>query len=62
VKSLKLVKTEDLDMVEILYPKLDERTERLTFMSCGGDFIRNPSGVGGDYASRLVMVAERFVP
>jgi LPXTG-site transpeptidase (sortase) family protein len=57
-----LVKTENLDMAIVVYPKLDDHTERVTLISCGGDFIRNPSGVGGEYASRVILTAERYVP
>lgn len=59
VRALRLVPTAQIDLADLIYPALDANTERLTLMSCGGDFIRNPSGVGGEYASRLIVTAER---
>jgi hypothetical protein len=62
VKSVNLYKLSELDMDPVVFPVLDSTTERITLISCGGTFIPNPSGVGGDFDSRIVLVAERFVP
>jgi sortase (surface protein transpeptidase) len=59
VKSVTLYHLGDIDMDAIVYPPLDNQTERITLMSCGGTFI--PAAVGGEFDSRLVLVAERFV-
>ncbi len=48
-------------MDAIVFPALDAHTERITLISCGGDFVPNPGG-GGEYTSRVVLVAERYVP
>jgi len=48
-------------MDAIVFPALDVHTERVTLISCGGDFLPNPGG-GGEYTSRVVLVAERYVP
>jgi hypothetical protein len=61
VKSVDIVSLDNLDMNPIVYPPLDEHTERVTLISCGGTFIPNPSGYGGSYDSRVILVAERYV-
>lgn len=48
-------------MDPIIFPMLDEHTERVTLISCGGDFVPRAGG-GGEYTSRVVLVAERYVP
>jgi hypothetical protein len=60
VKSVTLYHLSDLDMDAVVYPPLDSHTERVTLISCGGTFI--PAAVGGEYDSRIVLVAERYVP
>lgn len=60
VKSVTLYHLSDLDMDAVVFPALDSHTERVTLISCGGTFI--PAAVGGEYDSRIVLVAERFVP
>jgi hypothetical protein len=46
---------------EITYPPLDSYHERVTLISCGGDFYRAPNGEG-HYHSRLLVIAERHIP
>ena len=48
-------------MDRIVYPLIDQNTERVTLISCGGDFVPSPGG-GGEYTSRVVVVAQRYVP
>ena len=60
VKSVTLYHLGEIDMDAVVYPPLDDHTERITLMSCGGTFI--PAAVGGEFDSRVVVVAERFVP
>jgi hypothetical protein len=66
VRWVSIVPLADLDsggMQEIVYPGLDEHTERVTLISCGGDFVPyNGSDGAGEYSSRVVLVAERYVP
>ena len=62
VKSVDLVHIENLDMNQVVYPALNDHTERVTLISCGGTFIPAASGYGGEYNSRIVLVAERYVP
>lgn len=62
VKSVDIVPLSDLDMDAVVFPPLDSHTERVTLISCGGDFVPNPSGYGGEYESRVILVAERFIP
>lgn len=66
VRSVSIVPLADLDnggMQSIVYPALDEHTERVTLISCGGDFVPySASGGAGEYTSRVVLVAERYVP
>jgi hypothetical protein len=59
VKSVEIVKLANLDMDLVVYPPLDSYTERITLISCGGTFI--PAAVGGEYDSRVILVAERYV-
>lgn len=64
VKRVDLVPLDSLNqaaMDAIVYPDLDEHTERVTLISCGGDFVPYAGG-GGEYLSRVVLVAERWVP
>lgn len=66
VKSVDVIPVSTLDdggMQSIVYPPLDSYTARITLISCGGDFIPYANGSGaGEYASRVVLVAERYVP
>jgi sortase (surface protein transpeptidase) len=61
VRSSDIVRVEDLDMGRILSPSLDEHIERVTLISCDGDLYYEP-GVGGEYTSRLIVMAERYIP
>lgn len=62
VHSVEIVGLAALDMDAIVFPQLAENTERITLISCGGTFVPNPSGYGGEYNSRVILVAERYVP
>lgn len=61
VKSVEVVNLWSLDMEAVVFPPLDEHTERITLLSCGGTFVPYAGG-GGAYDSRVVLVAERWVP
>src|SRR5512139_1252898 len=63
VRSVEIVLLAELQngaMDGFVFPVLDSRTERVTLISCGGDFVPRPGG-GGDYTSRVILVAERYV-
>jgi hypothetical protein len=60
VKSVEIVPLADLGMDGVVFPALDSYTERITLISCGGTFI--PAAVGGEYVSRVLLIAERYVP
>ena len=60
VRYVATVALTELDMDEIVYPALEGTIERVTLISCGGTFV--PSAVGGEYTSRVILVAERYVP
>lgn len=60
VKSVAVVSLQDLDMDAVVYPWLDAGVERVTLISCGGTFVPYASG-GGEYTSRVILVAERYV-
>lgn len=60
VKSVDIARLDTLDMDPVVFPTLDSYTERVTLISCGGTFI--PAAVGGEYNSRVILVAERYVP
>ena len=62
VKSVEVIGLDSLDMDAIVFPPLDSNSERVTLISCGGTFVPHSSGIGGDYASRVILVAERYVP
>jgi hypothetical protein len=47
-------------MMAIVYPGLDVKVERVTLISCGGNFRPLPGG--GEYDSRVIVIAERFLP
>jgi hypothetical protein len=59
VKSVTLYRLGEIDMDAVVFPPLDSHTERVTLISCGGTFIPAASGYGGEYDSRIVLVAER---
>lgn len=64
VRSVEVVSLTALQsgaMDAYVYPILDSHTERVTLISCGGDFVPRPGG-GGDYTSRVILVAERYIP
>jgi hypothetical protein len=61
VKSVQLYRLSELDMDPVVFPALDSHTERVTLISCGGTFIPAASGFGGEYDSRILLVAERYV-
>jgi len=64
VKAVDVVSLEALNngaMDQYVFPALDSYTERITLISCGGDFVARPGG-GGDYTSRVILYAERYVP
>lgn len=60
VKSMDVIHLSQLDMSRVVYPGLEAKTERITLISCGGTFV--PLAGGGAYDSRVIVVAERFVP
>ena len=60
VKSVDIISLDILNMDDVVFPPLDSTTERITLISCGGTFI--PAAVGGEYSSRVIVVAERYVP
>ena len=66
VISVSTIPLSDLDnggMDAVVYPPLDGHTERITLISCGGDFVPFANGSGaGEYTSRVVLIAERYVP
>jgi len=63
VRSVEIVSLGALNngaMDAYIFPTLDSTTERVTLISCGGNFVARPGG-GGDYTSRVILVAERYV-
>lgn len=61
VQSVAVVRVSRINMDEVVYPALAPNKERVTLISCGGTFVPNPSGVGGQYDSRVIVYAERYV-
>ena len=61
VKSVEVVALTLLDMDAVVFPLMGASTERVTLISCGGTFVPNAAG-GGEYNSRVILVAERFLP
>jgi hypothetical protein len=55
------VKVGAIDMNAVVYPALAPNKERITLITCGGTFVPNGSGSGGQYDSRVLLVAERYV-
>lgn len=60
VKSVAIVPLEQLDMDAVVFPALAPGIERVTLISCGGTFVPYAGG-GGEYTSRVILVAERYV-
>ncbi len=60
VKSVAIVQLEQLDMDAVVFPALGPGVERVTLISCGGTFVPYAGG-GGEYTSRVILVAERYV-
>ena len=58
VKAVGVVPLSVLDMDAVVFPALGDGVERVTLISCGGTFVPRPGG-GGDYESRVILVAER---
>jgi len=61
VSSVRVVPLDQLDMDEVVFPALSPGTERVTLISCGGTFVPNASGSGGEYNSRVILTADRTV-
>jgi hypothetical protein len=61
VTAVDLYGAATIDMQDVVYPILDSHTERITLISCGGEFVPYPGG-GGEYEGRVVLRAERLVP
>ena len=61
VKSVAVIQLANLNMDAVVFPGLDSQTARVTLISCGGTFVPFPGG-GGEYLSRVILVADRFVP
>ncbi|OAI41148.1 hypothetical protein AYO38_04500 [bacterium SCGC AG-212-C10] len=59
VQSVRVIHVDDIDMNEVVYPPLSSDRERVTLISCGGTFIPFPGG-GGEYLSRVVLIADRY--
>jgi hypothetical protein len=60
VRSVEVIHLSNLNMGAVVWPPLDAQTERVTLISCGGTFVPLPGG--GQYDSRVILVAERYVP
>jgi hypothetical protein len=61
VQSVSVLKVGAIDMNAVVYPALAANKERVTLITCGGTFVPNASGSGGQYDSRVLLVAERYV-
>lgn len=59
VNGVSVVRLASLDMNAVVYPPLAANRERITLISCGGTFI--PAAVGGEYDSRVIVIADRYV-
>lgn len=60
VKSVAVVGLQNLDMDAVVFPALAAGVEQVTLISCGGTFVPYAGG-GGEYTSRVILVAERYV-
>lgn len=58
VRSVSVIKLANLNMDDVVFPNMPANTERITLISCGGTFVPYPGG-GGEYDSRVILVAER---
>ena len=65
IETVQLIPLSVLDnggMQDVVYPPLDSYHQRVTLLSCGGDFVPYNDGSGaGEYTSRVVLTAERYV-
>ncbi|GIW13292.1 MAG: hypothetical protein KatS3mg062_0731 [Tepidiforma sp.] len=61
VQSVEVVHLAALDMNAVVFPFVPGDRERITLISCGGTFVPRPGG-GGEYDSRVILVAERAIP
>jgi hypothetical protein len=65
IETVQLIPLSVLDnggMEDVVYPPLDSYHQRVTLLSCGGDFVPYNDGSGaGEYTSRVVVTAERYV-
>ncbi len=61
VQSVQVIHLSVLDMGAVVWPGLPPNKERVTLISCGGTFVPNPSGIGGQFESRVILVAERYL-
>jgi hypothetical protein len=61
VKTVSVVQLSNLNMDAVVFPGLDSQTARVTLISCGGTFVPFPGG-GGEYLSRVILTADRYVP
>ncbi|MGK2965790.1 MAG: class F sortase [Tepidiformaceae bacterium] len=61
VASVQVIQLDQLDMNPVVFPALPSNKERVTLISCGGTFVPNASGVGGEYNSRVILTAERYL-
>lgn len=59
IQSVSVIPLNEIDMDAIVFPDLPPNLERVTLLSCGGTFLPRPGG-GGEYLSRVVLVAERY--
>jgi hypothetical protein len=66
VRSVEVIPVSTLQsggMQDVVYPPLESHVGRITLISCGGDFVPYANGSGaGEYTSRVVVVAERYIP
>jgi hypothetical protein len=60
VQSVQVISLANLNMDRVVYPGVPSNRERITLISCGGTFVPRPGG-GGDYDSRVILVAERII-
>lgn len=60
VRRVEIIPLSELDMDDVVYPDLGDLVERVTLISCGGTFVPRPGG-GGEYDSRVILIAERVV-
>ena len=60
VQSVRVIGLANLNMDRVVYPGVPSDRERITLISCGGTFVPRPGG-GGDYDSRVILVAERII-